>query len=293
MESTNNLHKKQIQSDAQSDQNSTYIPLQFVGMDEMQTALLLSQAGREILVPVNAEMGVDLQRGHRGIHMSRLYQIMMEQVLNKKLSTQLIQSVLCESLNSQNDLSTSAYLNFSFEWPRMTQSLKSQLPGFRKYPVTLRSRLENGKISIEIQFQILYSSTCPQSLRLAKEFAQGQSELSGDQNLLPATPHAQRSEMTLNFQLLENSELNIEKWISFIEEKIKTPVQTAVKKADEMEFARLNGQNPLFCEDAIRVIAASMGQLSEVVGYKISTVHRESLHPHNAKSQILSNYSPW
>ena len=293
MDQSLNNSKNQIQSDAQADQNSTYSPLHFVGMDEIQTAFFIDQNGQSILVPAVAEMGVNLQAGHRGIHMSRLYKIMMDLVLKRQLSVNLIESVLTESLRSQTDLSTEAFFNLTFEWPRMTESLKSQLLGFRKYPVQIRSRMRQDQIFIEVQFQILYSSTCPQSLRLSKEYALNHQDILKSENLLPATPHAQRSEMTLNFQIKSGSVLNLEKWISMIEEQIKTPVQTAVKKADEMEFARLNGQNPLFCEDAVRLAAQAVEGLSEVSGYKISTIHRESLHPHNAKSQILSNYTVW
>ena len=41
-------------------------------------------------------------------------------------------------------------------------------------------------------------------------------------------------------------------WIDRIESSLKTPVQAAVKREDEQEFARLNGQNLMFCEDAAR-----------------------------------------
>ena len=38
--------------------------------------------------------------------------------------------------------------------------------------------------------------------------------------------------------------------IDAVEGALKTPVQAAVKREDEQEFARLNGQNLMFCEDA-------------------------------------------
>ena len=34
-------------------------------------------------------------------------------------------------------------------------------------------------------------------------------------------------------------------------DELKTPVQAAVKREDEQEFARLNGQNLMFCEDVL------------------------------------------
>jgi GTP cyclohydrolase I len=40
--------------------------------------------------------------------------------------------------------------------------------------------------------------------------------------------------------------------IDLVENTLKTPVQAAVKREDEREFARLNGANLMFCEDAGR-----------------------------------------
>ena len=37
-----------------------------------------------------------------------------------------------------------------------------------------------------------------------------------------------------------------------MEAALGTPVQTAVKREDEQAFARLNGRNLMFCEDAPR-----------------------------------------
>ena len=44
--------------------------------------------------------------------------------------------------------------------------------------------------------------------------------------------------------------------IDLAEGALKTPVQSAVKREDEQAFARLNGRNLMFCEDAARRIAA-------------------------------------
>ena len=43
-----------------------------------------------------------------------------------------------------------------------------------------------------------------------------------------------------------------------IESALATPVQTAVRREDEQEFARLNGENPMYCEDAVRRIRAAL-----------------------------------
>ena len=66
------------------------------------------------------------------------------------------------------------------------------------------------------------------------------------------------------------------------EDAIGTPVQTGVKREDEQAFARLNGDNSLFCEDAARRLKGFLNGLDKVQGYHFKVEHQKSLHAHNA-----------
>ena len=63
---------------------------------------------------------------------------------------------------------------------------------------------------------------------------------------------------------------------------MKTPVQTAVKREDEQAFARLNGQNLMFCEDAARRMQKALDEDERISDFWVRASHFESLHPHNA-----------
>jgi GTP cyclohydrolase I len=76
--------------------------------------------------------------------------------------------------------------------------------------------------------------------------------------------------------------------IDLIEEALGTPVQAAVKRVDEQEFARRNGANPLFCEDAARQVAAALAAEPRVFAHHVRVDHHESLHPHNAVAYASS-----
>ena len=69
--------------------------------------------------------------------------------------------------------------------------------------------------------------------------------------------------------------------INTLENELKTPVQAAVKREDEQEFARLNGQNLMFCEDAARKIKAIL-EAAQYADYWLQINHYESLHAHDA-----------
>ena len=61
-----------------------------------------------------------------------------------------------------------------------------------------------------------------------------------------------------------------------------TPVQTAVKREDEQEFARLNGQNLMFIEDAGRKLKLALVDDTRLADFWVRIEHHESLHAHDA-----------
>ncbi|HCK93163.1 MAG TPA: GTP cyclohydrolase I FolE2, partial [Gammaproteobacteria bacterium] len=71
--------------------------------------------------------------------------------------------------------------------------------------------------------------------------------------------------------------------INNIESSLGTPVQTAVKREDEQEFAKLNGQNLMFCEDAARRIHNGL-TAQNFPDFRAKVSHYESLHAHDAVS---------
>ena len=102
------------------------------------------------------------------------------------------------------------------------------------------------------------------------------------QNGSLATPHSQRSIATIAVELDgEATDLPVVELIQHIEEALQTAVQAVVKRQDEQEFARLNGANQMFCEDAARRMKAALEQVP-LKDYRIEARHMESLHPHDA-----------
>ena len=110
--------------------------------------------------------------------------------------------------------------------------------------------------------------------------------LGSDQGIM-ATPHSQRSSAVVKVQLTSGSEsFQVLDLIDALEGELKTPVQAAVKREDEQEFARINGQNLMFCEDASRKLVTALNSLSFVGDFWAQCSHLESLHAHDAVSIV-------
>jgi len=104
-----------------------------------------------------------------------------------------------------------------------------------------------------------------------------------------ATPHSQRSYAQIKLKVTADHALNLSNVINQIEDAVKTPVQSTVKRQDEQEFARLNATNLMFCEDAARRLQSKLESCSDYIDYWVRVNHLESLHPHNAVAIVTKN----
>jgi len=162
-------------------------------------------------------------------------------------------------------------------------------------------RLIDGKFDFELKVDDPYSSTCPYSAALARQLIQDafnkqyeQQENVAKEDVLAwlgstkgivATPHSQRSVAEIKVKLSEKADtFPIIALIDLIEATLKTPVQAAVKREDEQEFARLNGQNLMFCEDAARQLKFALNEQVLFDDFWLRVNHYESLHAHDAVS---------
>lgn len=274
--------------------------LDWVGMANVHQPFQIMEQGHTSAVHGVAQVYVDLADSHaKGIHMSRLYLLLQEFAAERHLSAGSLESVLETLTASHADLSTRALLEIRFDHFLRRRALKSDNSGWNHYPVKLRAQQIDGSARVELGVEVTYSSTCPCSAALARQLIQEQfqRDFSGSKQVaaedilawlgteqgIVATPHSQRSVAEVLVRLAPGSEeLPITALVDRVEGALKTPVQAAVKREDEQEFARLNGANLMFCEDAGRRIKAALNADDRIVDYWVRVNHYESLHGHDA-----------
>lgn len=275
--------------------------LDWVGMSNIEVPLMLalaSEAPRQVSASVEAFVNLKDPKA-KGIHMSRLYLLLDELSTESSLSHATLCNLLDGFITSHEDLSDQAFVKFDFELHLRRKALITEKQGWKAYPVTITGQVLAGQLQVELTLKVPYSSTCPCSAALARQLIQeafvakfdGQQQISRDVVIdwlgttqgIVATPHSQRSvaevKVKLNSKLVEFPIIAL---IDAIEDALKTPVQAAVKRADEQEFARLNGQNLMFCEDAARRLKHALNQLNEFDDFWLRVNHYESLHAHDA-----------
>jgi len=277
--------------------------LDWVGMSNIEMPIMVASKGEsERMVSAHVDAFVNLKEAQaKGIHMSRLYLLIDELSTSNVLNYQSLVTLLDGFISSHQDLSDQAKVQFNFEYHLRRKSLISGKEGWKAYPITVTGHLDKGQLNIELAVDVRYSSTCPCSAALARQLIQKafhdkfsqQNELAlseihdwlGTTEGVVATPHSQRSVAEVKVKL--NTAVNdfpITEIVDLVENSLKTPVQAAVKREDEQEFARLNGQNLMFCEDAARRLQHSMNQAPSFDDFWLKINHLESLHAHDAVS---------
>jgi len=274
--------------------------LDWVGMDRIDVPIRLGGADETMTSAARVAAYVNLKQPDvRGIHMSRLYLHVERSLADEALTPCSIRRLLRNFLDSHAQLSDRALVRISFDHLVRRPALASANSGWKSYPVSVTGSIDRGQFNLEVGVELAYSSTCPCSAALARQLIQEQFQKDfvagktldyqqviawlGSEQGIVATPHSQRSSAEVKAKLLPSFEgfpfLEI---IDRVEAALKTPVQTAVKREDEQAFARLNGQNLMFCEDAARRMRDALDDDDRISDFWVRATHFESLHPHNA-----------
>lgn len=281
---------------SQTQQPNDSSPLAWVGMQGIYLPLKLEQSTGTYPIQCKVNATVNLPRADiKGIHMSRLYQHCNQL---HQLNTLEISQLLQKMITSHQDCgSSAAQFDCQFELLLQRHALSSpELSGWKAYPVKLHAELENGKFRLELGVEVSYSSTCPCSAALSRQIIHDAflADYSKDRNINTqqvaegllrkaslATPHSQRSlaQVTIRHHST-TQDLKIVELIDLVEETLQTATQTAVKQIDEQTFAKRNGENLMFVEDAARRLNHALAQ--DYTDWSLKVDHQESLHPHNA-----------
>ena len=296
----------ETQDIALRDLDESQSTLDWVGMDGVSQLFKLQDGAKVYDILSQVQVYVDLvDTFAKGVHMSRLYVTLDKEMRAGILSPLVVSQSLEELLATQKDLSSRAFVAFRFDHYLRRCALVTDYAGWNNYPVVVRGLL-NGTPSVDMECSINYSSTCPCSAALARQLIQEQfnedfgtsgfvdardvKEWLGTEKGIVATPHGQRSIAKIRVRIPHDMiSFPLTQLIDDVERTLETPAQTAVKREDEQEFARLNAQNPMFCEDAGRKLKSGLEAKPWIEDFVIRVEHLESLHAHNAVCVVAKN----
>lgn len=239
-----------------------------------------------------ASMFVNLDANKNGVSMSRLCTILQSVSSSETLNANFFKNVLRRyrielADEADNKLIDSAFLNIKFNFPVKQKSLKSDNWGWQYYPVKLVAK-ENTKKGFEYFMTLTYeySSTCPCSLSMAKQYEREFAEGKTTEGTGIGVPHSQRSKLTCTVKLNPDVDFHIEDLVLLLKTAIPTETQSLVKRVDEQAFAILNGAHPMFVEHATKRVSKVLNAQDMILDWLVELEHIESLHSHNAAAVI-------
>ncbi len=224
--------------------------------------------------------------------MSRLCSILQEEGASHQVGSPFLRSVLHRYRTELRDFDhepklDDAFLKVSFAYPVKQLSLKSPNWGWQYYQTKIEAKESKdhpARIFITLEYE--YSSTCPCSLSMAKQYeADYAAGLTTEGNGI-GVAHGQRSKATVKVELAPHAVFMIEDLIDHMRKAIPTETQSLVKRIDEQAFAILNGSNPMFVEHASKRIYKQLNADTRIKDWVVSLEHFESLHSHNAVAVI-------
>ncbi|MCB9093709.1 MAG: GTP cyclohydrolase I FolE2 [Halobacteriovoraceae bacterium] len=242
-----------------------------------------------------ASMYVNLKAGKTGINMSRLCQILTQETESHTLDypflTKIINRVRSELRDYPHEKEfKNAYISIDFTYPLKQKSLKSENWGWQYYKCNLETKVcEDDNIRHYLTVHYEYSSTCPCSLSMAKQYEKDFQENKTTEGVGLGVAHSQRSQVKCKIELSQNGinqNFFIEDLIYLLRKAIPTETQSLVKRLDEQAFAILNGENPMFVEHASKRLYQELNKSHFIHDWVCEIEHWESLHSHNAAALI-------
>lgn len=276
--------------DIQCSEPNIKIPIKQVGVENVEVPFKLeSKYGGFHQLNANVSIRTNLNENTKGISMSRLL-LTLKPYLDLPLKQTLIKKIL-EDIRD-NIESTNSFIKFEFRMPIKRKSIKSD----NEFPIYYKCKFE-GQLYKDDSFvfcgtsgsngpcekpdifkfyqgvKIQYASYCPCS-----------AELCGDLNNkgYKGYPHNQRSFTDVLIDVNPGYLIWLEDIIETVESNIKTLPYPIIKRVDEQEIARVSAENPMFVEDAVRIISNSLNNIVGVKDWHIKCCHEESIHTSEA-----------
>ena len=249
--------------------------IQHVGISNFRLPIRFqTRAGGDLTLETSVTGTVSLEAEKKGINMSRIMRTFYAHA-EKTFSFSVIEAALDDYKADLGSFDARIQMRFSF--PVKVDSLRSGLAGYQYYDIALELVEAQGVRKKIIHLDYVYSSTCPCSLELSEHARRERRQL--------ATPHSQRSVARISVALAPDGRcLWFEDLIALCRRAVPTETQVMVKREDEQAFAELNGANPIFVEDAVRLLCQTLENDARIGDFRVVASHQESLHSHDAVS---------
>jgi GTP cyclohydrolase IV len=243
-----------------------------VGISGRRAGIKLSNAGNETHFTADIDLYIDLPEDRKGIHMSRLVESINEVVSRgsrrsrpsfEKLGVDILSELKKRHRYSKGEITINTTMFLGRHTP-VTGKLTEE-----PYDVSIGVIYRDLQFFKNMRVKAIGNTLCPHSL-----------ETTGGK------AHVQRAELDLQIEAPIKEKIPLEELINICEGSFSSPTYTVLKTADEASVVEEMFRNPKFVEDVARDCFRHTQNLKFSGKVKIRATSFESIHKHNAVSEI-------
>ncbi|HXQ92627.1 MAG TPA: GTP cyclohydrolase, FolE2/MptA family [Nitrososphaerales archaeon] len=243
-----------------------------VGISGLKTALKLSNRGGEAHFTAEIDLFIDLGEDRKGIHMSRLVESINDVVSKGSRKSnesfeKLGVSILSELKKRHSYSNAEVTIKTTMFLGRHTPITNKQTD--EPYDVSVGVIVRGEEIFKNLRVKAIGNTLCPHSLETTRGKA-----------------HVQRAELDLQIEAPIREKIPLEELIDICENSFSSPTYTVLKTSDEAAVVEAMFRNPKFVEDVARDCFKQARNLKFKGRVKIRATSYESIHKHNAVSEI-------
>ena len=261
--------KNQIET--QNTRPSDEISLDFVGITNFKTLLVITRNGRTFHLTPVIEATLNLPADVKGAHMSRISESVVEIINDERNAHNSVEELSVQVLKilKKKHPYTSAFISMNFDFFYETVTPASNKKTFEVTNVTVNTWAYEGKKEIlEIAVEYIGNTGCPHAM----------------ENNPEKRTHVQRALGTLSVKGELSEMPTFESLVDVLRTSFSAETFSILKTEDEQSVINCMYDNPMFVEDVCRSILAKAK--TNFKGKKLDLVATvkslESIHKHDA-----------
>ncbi|MHA1125499.1 MAG: GTP cyclohydrolase, FolE2/MptA family [Candidatus Heimdallarchaeota archaeon] len=261
--------KKQIET--QNTKPTDEISLDFVGITNFKTLLVITRNGKTFHLTPVIEATINLPADMKGAHMSRISESIVEIINDERNAHNSVEELSIQVLKilGEKHPYTSAYLSLNFDFFYETITPASKKKTFEVTNVTVKTWAEKGKDDLlEISVEYIGSTVCPHAM----------------ENNPKKRTHVQRALGTLSLKGTLDDMPEFESIVKVLRKSFSAETFSILKTEDEQAVINCMYENPMFVEDVCRSILAKAKSSFKDKRLELTAIVKslESIHKHDA-----------